>query len=220
MKNTKILTVCIVLAAAVLCATGVWAIQNSSDQFTNEDFIRLHVVANSDSKEDQELKLKVRDRVIEYIDDSLVREAVRKDKGENESIYIGIEDSRQFINDNLDKIVDAAEEVVAEEGYDLDVSAEFGISWIPEKAYGDLVFPAGNYEALRILIGQGEGHNWWCVLYPPLCLIDTGEYKENEVLRDAVMQGKYSQLAPEKDGKVKNLKVRFKTLEIIKRFSD
>lgn len=220
MKKTRLAVICAAISViAVFCGTAVIH-YSADDQLTNEDFIRLHVVASSDSQEDQALKLKVRDRVIEYVDDSLVREAVRKADMDEDGIEFGIEDSRAFIIDNLDEIAEVAQDVIAEEGFDVPVSAEYGVSWIPRKAYGDVVFPAGNYEALKILIGEARGQNWWCVLYPPLCLIDTGEYEENEILRDAVMQGKYSQLAAEKQGTEKILKVRFKTLEIIKRISD
>ena len=88
--------------------------------------------------------------------------------------------------------------------------------FIPEKTYGSLKFPAGNYEALTVTIGSGEGKNWWCVLYPPLCLIDTarGEQEADDVLRDAVMQGRYSGLAEAARGeKTTGLRLRFKTLE-------
>ena len=178
MKTIKTPLICItVILVAVLLIVASCGYQGAAaeEQLTNEDFIRLHVVANSDSDKDQALKLKVRDHIIDYVNDEMVREAVRKSDGTEGYVGYSIEESRAFITDNLDEIVDVAEKVISEEGYDYDVNAEFGVSWIPQKTYGSVIFPAGNYEALKILIGEASGRNWWCVLYPPLCLIDTSD---------------------------------------------
>ncbi len=210
----------IILVIVAACSyQGVEA----DDQLSNQDFIRLHVVANSDTEGDQALKLKVRDKVIEFVNEELVREAVERDDGKEGMVGFSVEESRQFITANLDDIVDVAQQVVAEEGYEYNVTAEFGVSWIPQKSYGSVIFPAGNYEALKIMIGEASGRNWWCVIYPPLCLIDTGEdYKDQDKMRDMIMQGKYEQLAEtsENGGKTTVLKLKFKTLELIKIFSD
>ena len=126
-----------------------------------EGIIRLHVIANSDSDEDQQLKLKVRDAVISQVDDL---------NNKND-----ISESREWIASHLDDITSLAESVVRENGCNYSASAELGVRWIPEKTYGDMYFPAGNYEALTITLGKGEGENWWCVLFPPLCLITEDE---------------------------------------------
>lgn len=126
----------------------------------HEGIIRLHVIANSDTVADQSLKLKVRDAVIEYMNK---QEDLRS-----------VDDTRAYLEDNLGRLEKITEGVIASEGYDYSSSAEMGIRYIPEKAYGDITFPAGNYEALNITIGSGEGENWWCVLFPPLCLLDEG----------------------------------------------
>jgi len=126
----------------------------------HEGIIRLHVIANSDSVSDQRLKLKVRDAVIAYMDD---QEYLRT-----------VNDTRSHMEDNLRRLETIAAGVIASEGYDYKAKADIGIRYIPEKTYGDITFPAGNYEALNITIGDGEGANWWCVLFPPLCLLDEG----------------------------------------------
>ena len=226
MKKMKIPAACAAAVAViilVIVAACSYQGVEAEDQLSNQDFIRLHVVANSDTEEDQNLKLKVRDKVIEFVNEELVREAVQRDDGREGMVGFSVEESRQFITSNIDDIVDVAQQVVTEEGYDYDVTAEFGVSWVPQKSYGSVIFPAGNYEALKIMIGEASGRNWWCVIYPPLCLIDTGEnYENQDKMRDMIMQGKYEQLAqaPENGDKTTVLKLKFKTLELIKIFSD
>ena len=126
-----------------------------------EGIIRLHVIANSDSEFDQELKLKVRDEIISAVGD------LNRKKN--------LDESRKWLKSQLDDIERAAEAVIRENGCNYKASAELGIRWIPEKTYGDMHFPAGNYEALTVTLGRGEGENWWCVLFPPLCLITEDE---------------------------------------------
>lgn len=145
------------------------SVEQNSSQVQNEyeGIIRLHVIANSDSKADQELKLKVRDEVI-----SVVGDLNKKDNREQ---------SREWLKSQLDDLKGLAEDVIAENGFNYKASAELGIRWIPEKTYGDMHFPAGNYEALTITLGKGEGENWWCVLFPPLCLITEDEAELEEM---------------------------------------
>ena len=126
----------------------------------HEGIIRLHVIANSDSLSDQRLKLKVRDAVIAYMDD--------------QDELSTVSETREHLESNLDRLETIANGVIAAEGYDYDAKAKLGVRYIPEKSYGDMTFPAGNYEALNITLGDGEGANWWCVVFPPLCLLDEG----------------------------------------------
>ena len=125
------------------------------------EVFRFHVIANSDSEEDQELKLKVRDEII------------KKTKSLQESQ--SIEDSREYLQTHLKDMEETANKVIEENGKSYKAEANLGIRWIPEKTYGDMYFPAGNYEALNLTLGRGEGQNWWCVLFPPLCLIEEDE---------------------------------------------
>lgn len=121
------------------------------------DTLRLHIIANSDSDFDQELKLRVRDRVLEYTG-GLFAEASGKTEAEALAEY------------SANDIKAVAEEVIAENGADYSVSVEITNMWFETRTYDGFTLPAGDYDAVRIIIGAGEGHNWWCVMYPPLCL--------------------------------------------------
>ena len=126
----------------------------------HEGILRLHVIANSNKAGDQALKLKVRDAVIEYMAD-------QKD-------LKTVDETRDYLKKNRKRLQRIAEGVIAAQGYDYPASVELGVRYIPQKTYGDITFPAGNYEALNITIGSGQGENWWCVLFPPLCLLEEG----------------------------------------------
>ncbi len=124
-----------------------------------DKLIRLHVLANSDSQEDQQLKLQVRDAVIQYLAPYLEQAS-------------SVEAARQIVSEHQGKLAEVAEGIVAKNGAKYPVNVQIGIFDFPIKSYGNLVLPAGKYEAVRILIGKAEGKNWWCVLFPPLCFID------------------------------------------------
>ena len=123
----------------------------------SDSVIRLHVIANSDSERDQTLKLAVRDRV-------LARAATLYPEGATR------EEAGAALAAHLDELAAAGQQVVAEAGLDYPVSAQLTRSWFPTKEYGDFALPAGDYTALKVTIGAGEGQNWWCVAFPPLCL--------------------------------------------------
>ncbi|MCI6011742.1 MAG: stage II sporulation protein R [Firmicutes bacterium] len=143
--------------------------------------LRFHVVANSDSEEDQKLKLHVRDQVLQQIQEDLA-EAMEQEMGLLQNGKT-LEQQRQeitqkWVASHLQEMEEWAEEAVREEGYSYEVKAALGTCWIPEKEYDGIYFPAGNYEALHLTIGEGKGQNWWCVIFPPLCLIDGVNEKE------------------------------------------
>lgn len=146
----------ILLALTILMGFLLFYTYIDDNENEHEGIIRLHVIANSDSVSDQRLKLKVRDAVIAYMDDQNGLDTVGK--------------TREHLDHNLDRLETIANGVIAAEGYDYTAKADLGIRYIPEKTYGDMTFPAGNYEALNITLGDGEGANWWCVVFPPLCL--------------------------------------------------
>lgn len=125
-----------------------------------EKIIRFHVIANSDTKEDQDLKLAVRDAVGIKMS-GILKEAA--DRSRSEAV----------IRKNMEDMKQTAEKVIAERGYDYDVDICLTDTDFPVKTYGAYTFPAGNYEALEIVIGAGKGHNWWCVMYPNMCFSDT-----------------------------------------------
>lgn len=143
--------------------------------------IRFHVIANSDNENDQALKLQIRDRVLQYISPKL-----------NNSK--SIEESRQILNIENENILNIAKEVINENGYSYDVESTISKEYFPVKTYGNITLPQGKYEAYRIIIGSGEGQNWWCVMFPPLCFVDVTKgsiaYEETEKQMKEVLNEK------------------------------
>lgn len=119
--------------------------------------LRLHVLANSDSDEDQELKLHVRDAILER-------------SGELFEGAESLSDAEELARQNLPLIQSVAEETVAQYGYDYPVSVEVTSSWFDDRTYDSITLPSGYYDAVRVSIGEGLGHNWWCVVYPEMCI--------------------------------------------------
>ena len=162
-KNVKIvkkylLLITVLILFLVLSAYSyVSAVSNN----LSDSVFRLHVIANSDSKEDQELKYMVRDGLIEYMN-SLVNENNLKSK----------EDVINLAKENIDNFKNIAKQIIEENGFNYDVNIEIGNFSFPTKTYGDISFPAGFYDALKVEIGNSEGQNWWCVMFPPLCFVD------------------------------------------------
>lgn len=133
------------------------------------DVLRLHILANSDSQQDQALKIKVRDAVLKQQYD----------------VFDGASDiteAKQKISSNLNEIQSIAIETVKQNGYDYPVSVALEKTYFETRYYKDFTLPAGRYEALRIVIGDGKGHNWWCVMFPPLCLGAAADIENNENL--------------------------------------
>lgn len=136
--------------------------QNPADELQSsiaEKVIRFHVLANSDSEEDQALKLKVKEAVVTYLNPYMTN-------SEN------LDDSRKILLEHNDEIIEIAKSIISDEGYSYNVTAGFSTDYFPTKSYGDVTLPAGDYTAYRIEIGEHNGKNWWCILYPPLCFVD------------------------------------------------
>lgn len=147
-------------SAAVITYKSSMAAENRLQEDLARQIIRFHVRANSDSERDQQLKLKVKDRVVEYLSPLLE---------DSESI----EESKEILSQSVDTIKEIAVRALNEEGADNSVNVYFEESYFPMKSYADVTFPPGVYEAFRIDIGDSLGKNWWCVLYPPLCFVDS-----------------------------------------------
>ena len=163
-----------------------------------DNVLRLHVLANSDSSADQALKLEVRDRILEETA-TLFKDCKTKDE------------AREAVESNLDKIREVAEQTVREAGYEYGVSVSLGEEEYPTKNYEECCFPAGEYLSLRVMIGEAEGENWWCVLFPPLCLDAAGESREG-FAEVGLTDEQYSFITETDNPKYK---VRFKLLEVI-----
>ena len=223
LKKRQLRALFLVLLA--LFAYSTWVSYGQSTPLSNEDFLRFHVIANSDSQVDQALKLKVRDGLVEMIQEELYLEAAAQARPGMERVTLNMENARDYISKNLIRIEQAAKDILREEGYDYPVRAKLGVSYIPKKTYGNVTFPAGNYQALNVTIGEGVGQNWWCVLFPPLCLI--GETEESEgssragisqealeqLYQEAISDKKYKELLEDTD-EPKTIQLKFKSLEL------
>ena len=157
--------------------------------------IRLHVLANSDSEDDQALKLKVRDTILEKM---VTYEA----KNKSEALEI--------IEKKSDELTEIAEDVVEKEGYDYEISIEIGQEDYPTRYYEDFALPAGIYTSVRIIIGKGEGQNWWCVLFPPLCTSSAIEYDKESYIDVGLTKDQYSLIT----GASGKYRVKFKLIEM------
>ena len=162
MKTKITFCVCVILLMLVMPFLPV---NGESEIYDNT--LRLHVLANSDSEEDQALKLKVRDAVI--------KEAEKLADG-----CMDINDAKIVYGQSLSLFKETAERVIAENGYDYAVDVVLSEEYYPERQYEEFRLPAGNYNSLRVKIGEAVGKNWWCVLFPPLC-VEASEAKEEMV---------------------------------------
>ncbi|MBE6036133.1 MAG: hypothetical protein E7223_00705 [Clostridiales bacterium] len=183
MKNQKVLVAALILAALGLLARlpaaapeSAYALSSAeSVLLTNEDFLRFHVVANSNDPEDQWLKYQLRDHLLAYINLELARTLAQQADGTESPVFFTVEELEDILDSKREEIRREAERLLQSLGYSDPVTISLGLRWIPEKVYGETVFPAGTYRALTVTIGKGEGENWWCCLFPPLCLIGSPE---------------------------------------------
>lgn len=158
------------------------------------EVFRLHVIANSDTEKDQELKLKVKTRIVEYLKEILGEDA-------------GLEETKEAVLTHLTEIEQEAKNIIEEQGFDYPIEAVVEKTYFPEKTYGDCTFPAGEYEALKVKIGSAKGQNWWCVLYPSLCFLDdtygivTEEKKED--LKEVLTAEEFQEILGDSRGKKK-----------------
>ncbi|MCD7820000.1 MAG: stage II sporulation protein R [Lachnospiraceae bacterium] len=159
--------VLILLLAAFFNAAGIAAHRSVLQQGIAEEVVRFHILANSDSEEDQNVKYQVRDAVLEWIFESggYAKQSAETDSADRDTVL-------RFLSENLEQIEEVADRVLEEEGYPYHATAEIVQSYFPDRTYGDCTFPAGWYEALRIRLGDAKGRNWWCLLYPGLCFSD------------------------------------------------
>ena len=174
---------------------------NAVSEDIADSVFRLHVIANSDSKEDQDLKYKVRDAVLEYMN-NISAECSSKE----EVIKLAYEHQNDFIS--------VAEKVIKENGFDYNVKIEIGNFEFPTKYYGDISLPAGFYDALKIEIGEAKGQNWWCVMFPPLCFVDVTSGvvpdESKQIMQNNLSDEEYSLIS---DNESSDIKFKFSLIE-------
>ena len=158
--------------------------------------IRLHVIANSDLEEDQRLKLAVRDRILEYASGLY-------EPGD------ALETAHRRIEEHLTNLAAVGHAEVEKQGFDYTVTAALERVWFPTKTYTDFALPAGYYTAVRIVIGEGEGQNWWCVVFPPLCLGSASETVDQAAAAGLFSQGDVALIT----GETQSYVIKFKAME-------
>ena len=178
-----------------------------SSDISNSVF-RLHVIANSDSKEDQELKYKVRDKVLEYMN------LISKNCTSKEDVI-------NLAKTHQEEFKNIAQNVIKENGYNYNVNIYIGKYDFPTKTYEDISFPAGNYDCLRIEIGESQGQNWWCVMFPPLCFVDvtSGIVPEDSksLMQNNLTDEEYSIIS---DNHSPDIQIKFGLIEMFNNFKN
>lgn len=167
--SRRIRGICLGISIAAAAALTAWVtmqrgllVEARTEQAADrlaEQVLRFHVLADSDSERDQQVKMQVKSAVISYLQEELGAQG-------------SLKETKEFVRGHLTEITELAQQTVRGENSSDSVTAELVVDEFPEKTYGDVTFPAGSYEALRIRIGSGKGHNWWCCLYPNLCFTD------------------------------------------------
>ena len=193
-KKTEIAMVFVLVFAIVFHLCAFFAV---SHQLT-EDVLRLHILANSDSEEDQALKLKVRDAVLK----------------EGKALFEGastVEEAKKCVAENLKRFEEIALRVLKKEGCAHSCKAALVNTFFGTRYYDNFTMPAGNYDALQIVLGKGEGHNWWCVVFPQMCLGFAGNFEN----ADAFSAGEMELLEANPQ-----FEVRFKCVEIYERIKN
>lgn len=198
-----LLVLFLLIIYSIICAVSY--VNAVSNDIENSVF-RLHVIANSDSSEDQNLKYIVRDKVLEYIN----------------SISKGLTSKEEVINlakNNIEEIKEIAQETIYDNGYNYTVKIEIGNFAFPTKTYGDISFPTGFYDALKIEIGNASGQNWWCVMFPPLCFVDVTSGvvpdESKEIIKDNLSDEEYKLLSENTN----EVTFKFKIVEMVQNFS-
>lgn len=188
----------IILALSLFIITFTYIIHPYVEGYAKDGFkdeiIRFHIRANSDKKEDQALKLKIRDEILD--------EMTEKFKDSK-----SIEESRRIIIANMDKMKSIAERVIEKQGKNYEVAITLGQDNFPTRKYGNMVLPTGEYETLLISLGEGKGQNWWCVMFPPLCFVDITHSVAYNLEKELDVQLE--------EGKEPTLKLKWKIVELI-----
>lgn len=200
MKNFKKF-VLIILLLFIYISICAFSYVNAVSSNIQDSVFRLHVIANSNKEEDQNLKYLVRDKILEYIN------SISQNYNTKEDII-------KLANNNIEEIKKIAENVVLENGYNYPIKVSIGNFAFPTKTYGDITFPAGFYDALKVEIGEAEGRNWWCVVFPPLCFVDvtSGVVPEDskETLKENLSSEEYDLISENSD----NINFKFKIIEM------
>ncbi len=199
-KNFKRYIAIVLLLFLYMCIYS-FSYANSIVLNLSDNVFRLHVIANSDSEQDQNLKYLVRDDLINYMN-KLCKNTSSK------------EEAIQIANDHIHDFYDIAKETIHKNGFDYDVKIEIGNFAFPTKKYGDISLPSGFYDALKVEIGKAEGQNWWCVMFPALCFVDVSNgivpEESKQDLQSSLLTEEYNLISSQTD----EYKLKFKIVEL------
>ena len=200
MKKFKTIIVLFLLFTLYIFISAYSYVSAISDNLYNSVF-RLHVIANSNSAQDQNLKYIVRDNLINYLNN-------KKDN------FSSKEEVIEYSKEHLSDLKQIAENTIKNEGFSYPVNLEIGNFEFPTKSYGDISFPAGYYDALKVEIGTAQGKNWWCVMFPPLCFVDTTTgivpYESKQSLQENLSTENYKIIS---ENNKSDINVKFKIIE-------
>ncbi|MDP4181461.1 MAG: stage II sporulation protein R [Bacillota bacterium] len=201
LKITSCILSLIILLSLFICTSY----SDNLNKDLSSNIIRLHVIANSDTPDDQALKRSVRDLILKYM-------------RENSEVTTNLEETKKILTRDMDKITALARNEVIRWGKNYPVKTMLGDFPFPTKTYGDIALPAGNYQALRVVIGNGDGANWWCVLFPPLCFVDAthGTVPDDvkQKLKNSLSDEEYNIVTSSSSEDVP-VKVKFKLIEVL-----
>ena len=201
MKNFKKQLIIFILFI-IYILFSLFSYSNAVSTDIQNSVFRLHVIANSDSKEDQNLKYKVRDALIEYMN------FISKDVSSKEEAI-------RIANENKDKFYDIAKKVISDNGFNYNINIEIGFFPFPTKTYGDISLPSGFYDALWVEICNASGQNWWCVMFPSLCFVDVSEgivpEESKKELQSNMEEEEYNLISSD----TLEFKLKFKLVELL-----
>ena len=194
------------LLLGIYILLSAYSYVNAVSKDLADSVFRLHVIANSDSKEDQDLKYKVRDSLIAYMN------TLAKDVSSKEEVI-------SLAQSHIADFQSIAEKTISDNGFDYPVTIKIGNFSFPTKTYGDISFPAGFYDALRVEIGNASGQNWWCVMFPPLCFVDVSsgivpEDSQN-IMKENLTEEEYNLIANGNTNQEDEITFKFKLIEML-----
>ena len=200
MKNAKKFLIIFLLFIVYLFFT-VFSYSNAVSTGISENIFRLHIIANSDSNEDQKLKYLIRDELIKYMN------SICKNISSKEEVM-------KIVKEHKENFYNIAKQVIKENGFNYDININIGNFSFPTKTYGDISLPSGFYDALKVEIGSSSGQNWWCVMFPSLCFVNINEgivpEKSKENLQNNLEEENYNLISSDKF----EFKLKFKLVEL------
>jgi len=201
-KKVKYSLILIILLAFYIFVSAISYVSAVSKELENNIF-RLHVIANSDSTEDQNLKYIVRDKLLAYMNEISANAQTK-------------EEAMKISSEHSDEFYKIAKQTIEENGYNYNVEIEIGNYSFPTKTYGDISIPAGSYDALRVKIGSANGQNWWCVMFPPLCFVNVSSgivpNESKKILENSLPNEEYSIISNKNSSEIK---FKFKIIELL-----